>query len=256
MEKRGQLFIDGQWTPATAGGERTTVDPATGEVLAVVAESAEADVEAAVAAARAAFEGGDWRGMPPAQRARVLWRIGDLIDEHAEELARLETRDQGQPLGVSSTVSVPTAAEHFRYFAGWCTKIEGVTSPVSVPNTLHYTRREPLGVCALITPWNFPLMIAAWKIAPALACGNTAIIKPAEQTPLTTIRLVELCHQAGLPDGVLNLLTGGADTGRALVQQSDVDKVSFTGSTEVGKQIVRTSADDLKRVTLELGTLR
>ncbi|GAB2742072.1 aldehyde dehydrogenase DhaS [Salinifilum aidingensis] len=253
METRGQLFVGGQWEPAAGGGERKTVDPASGEVLGVVAEAAETDVDLAVAAARKAFEDGAWRGMPAAQRARVLWRVGELVDEHADELARLETRDQGQPLGVSSTVSVPMAAEHFRYFAGWCTKIEGSTTPVSVPDTLHYTRREPLGVCALITPWNFPLMIAAWKIAPALACGNTAIVKPAEHTPLTTIRLVELCRQAGVPAGVLNLLTGGEEAGRALVRHPGVAKVSFTGSTEVGKQIVRTSADDLKRVTLELG---
>lgn len=212
-----------------------------------------ADADAAVRAARAALENPEWAGLTPARRARILWRIGDLIEEHAEELAELETRDQGQPLGISMAVSVAAAAEHFRYYAGWVTKIYGETAPLSFPGVLQYTKREPVGVCALITPWNFPLMIASWKIAPALACGNTVIVKPAEQTPMTTVRLVELCRAAGVPDGAINLLTGGPEAGRALVEHPGVDKVSFTGSTETGRDIVRASAGNLKRVTLELG---
>ncbi|TQE16125.1 aldehyde dehydrogenase family protein [Streptomyces ipomoeae] len=247
------LFIAGQWQPAASGAEFDTLDPATGEAHARCSEAATADADAAVAAARAALHGPEWAGLTPAQRARVLWRIGDLIEEHAEELAALETRDQGQPIGVSTAISVAGAAEHFRYFAGWVTKISGETEPVSIPGVFHYTRREPVGVCALITPWNFPLMIAAWKIAPALACGNTVVVKPAEQTPMTTVRLVELCQEAGVPAGVVNLLTGGPETGRALIEHPGVDKVSFTGSTEVGREIVRASADNLKRVSLELG---
>ncbi|MEV4189015.1 aldehyde dehydrogenase family protein, partial [Streptosporangium canum] len=192
-------------------------------------------------------------GMTAAARARMLWRVADLVEEHADELAELETRDNGQPLAVAGGVTVPGAAEHFRYFAGWCTKIEGSVVPVSFPDTLHYTRREPVGVCALITPWNFPLMLAAWKLAPALACGNTVIIKPAEQTPLSTVMLVELMERAGFPPGVVNLLTGGPATGAALAEHSGVDKVSFTGSTEVGRKLVHASAGNLKRLTLELG---
>ncbi|MEV3909945.1 aldehyde dehydrogenase family protein [Streptomyces canus] len=247
------LFIGGTWLSAASGAEFDTVDPATGQPHARCAEAGPLDVDDAVTAARAALESPAWAGLAPAERARVLWRVGDLIDEHAEELAELETRDQGQPLGISRMVSVRSAAEHFRYYAGWVTKLYGETAPVSFPNVLQYTKREPVGVCALITPWNFPLMIASWKIAPALACGNTVIVKPAEQTPMTTVRLVELCQEAGLPDGVVNLLTGGPEAGRALVEHPGVDKVSFTGSTETGRAIVRASAGNLKRVSLELG---
>jgi acyl-CoA reductase-like NAD-dependent aldehyde dehydrogenase len=252
-EKPGQLFVGGQWRPAADRGERKTVNPASGEVLGVVAEATGADVDAAVNAARTALVDPAWCDLAPAARARLLWRVADLVEENAEELAALETQDQGQPIGVSTQVSVGMTAEHFRYFAGWCTKIEGGVSPVSVPGMLHYTRREPVGVCALITPWNFPLMIASWKIAPALATGNTVVVKPAEETPLTTIRLVELIEEAGVPAGVVNVVTGGAEVGAGLVAHDDVDKVSFTGSTEVGRAIVQGSAGNLKRVTLELG---
>lgn len=248
-----RLHINGEWTAAADGAEFTTSDPATGALLATCAEAGAQDVEKAVAAARTALHDPAWAAMPPNTRARLLWRVADLIEEHRTELAELETRDQGQPLPVADSVSVSGAAEHFRYFAGWCTKIEGAVSPISFPDTLHYVRREPVGVCALITPWNFPLMIAAWKLAPALACGNTVILKPAEQTPLTTVRLVELCALAGFPPGVINLLTGGPAVGRALVAHPSIDKVSFTGSTSVGREIVRASAGNLKRVTLELG---
>jgi acyl-CoA reductase-like NAD-dependent aldehyde dehydrogenase len=247
------LLIGGEWVPAADGAEFKTYDPATGEPLAVVAEAGQAEVDAAVSAARAAFDAPEWRTMPPAARARVLWRIADLIEQHADELAELETRDQGQPIGIAKGLNVPLAAEMFRYYAGWCTKIEGSVSAVSIPGTMHYTRREPIGVCALITPWNLPLAIAAWKLAPALACGNTVILKPAEQTPLTTVFLARLCMEAGVPAGVVNCLTGGPVAGKALTEHPDVDKVSFTGSTEVGKLIVAAAAGNLKRVSLELG---
>lgn len=247
-----RLYINGEWTEAS-GGTIPTYNPATEEVLHEVAFANASDVDQAVSAARSAFDGAEWRDLLPVQRAKLLFRLADLMDENAEELAQLETADQGQPIGISRSVSVGGAAEHFRYYAGWVTKIEGRTSPISFPNTHHYTRREPIGVCALITPWNFPLMILAWKLAPALATGNTVIIKPAEQTPLTAIRLVELCVEAGFPAGVVNLVTGDGTTGQALVDHHDVDKVSFTGSTEVGRSIVRGSAGNLKRVTLELG---
>ena len=253
-QTQARLFINGEWAEPAAGGSYfPSLDPATGALVGTFAEAGPADVDAAVDAARRALADPAWIGITAAERARLLWRVADLIEAHAAELAELETRDQGQPLGVARDVSVAGAAEHFRYYAGWCTKIEGAVAPVSFPNTLHYTRREPVGVCALITPWNFPLMIATWKIAPALACGNTVIVKPAEQTPATTVRLVELIERAGIPAGVVNLLTGGPDVGRALVDHPGVDKVSFTGSTAVGKEIVRGSAANLKRVTLELG---
>ena len=245
------LHIGGAWVDAPARFD--TVNPATGKPHATCAEAGAAEVDAAVRAAWAAFTDPRWARCTPAGRARLLWRIADLIEADADDLARLETLDQGQPGAVARGFSVAGAAEHFRYFAGWCTKIEGTTVPVSQPDTLHYTRREPVGVCALIVPWNFPLLIAAWKLAPALACGNTVVLKPAEQTPLTAVRLVELCERAGLPPGVVNLVTGGPDTGRALVAHPGVDKVSFTGSTAVGRQIAKTCGADLKRVTLELG---
>jgi acyl-CoA reductase-like NAD-dependent aldehyde dehydrogenase len=248
------LLIGETWMPATAGTVRDVLDPATGEVIARVADAGQADVDAAVAQARAVFDDGAWPGLPGAQRARILWRIADLIEEHADELARLETRDQGQPLSISAGFSVPMAAEVFRYYAGWCTKIEGTAGPVATPDVLHYTRREPVGVAALITPWNFPLMIAAWKLAPALAAGNSVILKPSELTPLTTIRLARFCLDAGVPAGVVNLLTGAGDLGQALVEHPGVDKVSFTGSTATGRAIVHASADsNLKRLSLELG---
>lgn len=253
MDLRERLLIGGTWRSAASGAEFKTLDPATGHTIGVVSEAGPADVDAAVMAARSAFEDPAWQSMTPAARARLLWRIADLIDASADDLAMLETRDQGQPLAVSRNVSLAMAADVFRYFAGWCTKIEGKTSAVSIPDALHYTRREPIGVCALIMPWNFPLMIAAWKLAPALACGNTVILKPAEETPLTTVALARLCSEAGVPPGVVNCLTGGPAVGRALVEHPDVDKVSFTGSTEVGKAIVGAAARDLKRVSLELG---
>ncbi|WP_067185029.1 aldehyde dehydrogenase family protein [Microtetraspora niveoalba] len=245
------LFVGGSWRPASDGGEFTTVDPANGRPLARVATASAADVDDAVAAAAEAF--GPWAGVAAPGRARLLWRLADLIERDGDELARLETLDNGQPYGVARQVTVAGAAEHFRYFAGWVTKIEGSTAPLGNPEVFHYTRREPVGVCALITPWNFPLMIAAWKLAPALACGNTVVLKPAEQTPLTTLRLAGLVREAGFPGGVVNVVTGGPEVGRLLSRHPGVDKVSFTGSTEVGREILRASADDFRRVTLELG---
>jgi len=231
-----------------------TIDPATGEVITEVPHASPADVDEAVDRARRAFEpGGPWRSLLPAERARLLWSIGDLIDRHGDELAELETRDQGQPIGISRQVSVAAAAEHFRYYAGWVTKIAGDTNPLSFPGTFNYTVREPVGVCGLIVPWNFPLMITAWKLAPALACGNTCVVKPAEQTPLTGLRLAELIAEAGVPDGVVNVVTGGPAVGAAIAEHGGVDKVSFTGSTEVGRSIVRAAAGNFKRVSLELG---
>ncbi len=231
-----------------------SIDPATGEVIAEVPHASPADVDEAVGRARRAFEpGAPWRSLLPAERARVLWGIGDLIDRHADELAELETRDQGQPIGISRHVSVVAAAEHFRYYAGWVTKIAGDTNPLSFPGTFNYTVREPVGVCGLIVPWNFPLMITSWKLAPALACGNTCVVKPAEQTPLTALRLAELIAEAGVPDGVVNVVTGGPVVGAAIAEHALIDKVSFTGSTEVGRSIVRAAAGNFKRVSLELG---
>lgn len=248
-----RLLVGGRWQPATTGQTFPTVDPATGRTIAHVAEASDADVDAAVAAARAAMRDPAWTELPRPELARLLWRLADLIEANADDLARLETSDNGQPYAVSRNVNIPGTVEHFRYYAGWATKIEGGTAPVADPRVFHYTRREPVGVCALITPWNFPLMIAAWKLAPALACGNAVILKPAEQTPLSAVRLAELCVEAGFPPGVVNLLTGGPPVGRRLVAHRGVDKVSFTGSTAVGREILRASAGNLKRVTLELG---
>ena len=248
-----RLFIDGLWTEA-GGTAIPTRDPATGAVIDEVGTASRADVDAAVAAARAALTAPAWAGLLPVQRAALLFRLADLIDRHHEELAQLETRDQGQPIGISRQVSASGAAEHFRYYAGWVTKLQGTVNPVSFPDTLHYTRREPVGVNALITPWNFPLMILAWKLAPALATGNTVVIKPSEVTPLTSIRLVELVAEAGIPAGVVNLVTGDGAVGAFLSEHADVDHVSYTGSTAVGKLITAASAaSNLKRLTLELG---
>ena len=203
----GQLFIGGEWRPSVSGGEFETRDPASGELLGTIAEASNEDVDLAVQAAGRAFVSEEWAGLTPSARAAFLFRIADLLEQNADELALLETRDQGQPLWVARNVSVTSAVETFRYYAGWATKLEGATlPPATVPRVFQYTRREPVGVCGLITPWNFPLAIATWKVAPALACGNTVILKPAEQTPLTAIRLGELIEEAGLPAGVFNLL--------------------------------------------------
>ena len=248
-----KLLIGGKWVPAKSGKVFETINPANEEVLALVAEGDKADVDEAVKAARRAFENGPWSTMRPHERTRYLLAIADLIDQHTLELAQLETLDNGKPLLQSRTIDIPKAAETFRYYAGWCTKIYGETNP-SDPSMFNYTLREPVEVCGQIIPWNFPLLMAAWKIAPALACGNTVILKPAEQTPLTALRLGELILEAGLPDGVVNIITGfGPGAGSSIAEHPDIDKVAFTGSTEVGKLILQASAGNLKRVSLELG---
>ncbi|MGH3205259.1 MAG: aldehyde dehydrogenase family protein [Streptosporangiaceae bacterium] len=255
LGQRHRLWIGGQWLDAADGRTFVTYNPATCKPLATVARAGAADVDRAVRAARQSFEDGRWSSMAPAARSRIVWRIGDLILEHCEELAQLETLDNGKPLSVARAGDVPMAADLFHYMAGWVTKLEGNTLPVSLPGEFHaYTRREPVGVVGQIIPWNFPLALAAWKLAPALATGNSIVLKPAEDTPLTALRLAELIAEAGVPDGVLNVVTGyGEDAGAALVAHDDVDKVSFTGSTEVGRSLVRAAAGNLKRLTLELG---
>jgi phenylacetaldehyde dehydrogenase len=254
-----QLFINGQWADAASGKTFETPNPATGETLARVAEGDAEDINRAVRAARAAFEG-PWSRMSPSERGRIIWRIGDLILEHADELAQLESLDNGKPFAVARAADVPLAADLFHYMAGWATKIEGNTISISVPympgaNFHSYTLREPLGVVGQIIPWNFPLLMAAWKLGPALATGNTVVLKPAEQTPLTALRLAGLIAEAGVPDGVVNVVPGFGETaGAALTAHMDVNKVAFTGSTAVGKLIVAAAAaSNLKKLTLELG---
>ncbi len=250
-----QLLIDGEWVDAKDGKTFDTVNPATEDVLVKVAQASAVDADRAVVAARNAFEpGSPWSKMSPRDRSHLLWRIGDMIDERVEEFAQLESLDNGKSLA-SARGDVGVAAELFRYFAGWATKMEGTTIPMSVPGReFHaYTRREAIGVVAGIVPWNFPLTMAAFKIIPSITAGNTVVLKPAEQTPLTALRLGELLLEAGVPAGVVNILPGFGDAGAALVDHADVDKVAFTGSTEVGKKIAAGASRNLKKVSLELG---
>jgi len=252
-------LINGKWVPAKSGETFDVLNPATGELLASVAACAKEDVDAAVAAARKAFDDGPWSKMTPSARSKIIWKIGDLILENLDELAQLESLDNGKPYAVARAADVPLAADLFHYMAGWATKLEGNTIPISVPYApgaqFHaFTRREPIGVVAQIIPWNFPLLMAAWKLGPALTTGCTVVLKVAEETPLSGLRLAELCQEAGLPDGVLNVLTGFGETcGAPLAAHPLVDKVAFTGSTEVGKLIVKAASNDLKKLTLELG---
>src|SRR5579875_823867 len=254
-----QLFINGQWVDAASGKTFQTPNPATGETLAHVAEGDAEDIDRAVRAARKAFDEGPWGRLTPSERGRIIWRIGDLILEHADELAQLESLDNGKPFEVARGADVPLAADLFHYMAGWATKIEGNSINISVPympgaNFHSYTLREPLGVVGQIIPWNFPLLMAAWKLGPALTTGNTVVLKPAEQTPLTALKLAELIAEAGVPNGVVNVVPGFGETaGAALAAHNDVDKVAFTGSTEVGKLIVQAATGNLKKVSLELG---
>src|SRR6266566_4518980 len=254
-----QLFIDGRWANAASGKTFETPNPATGETLARIAEGDAEDIDRAVRAARRAFDEGPWSRMTPSERGRLIWKIGDLIYEHLDELAQLESLDNGKPYAVAKVADVTLSADMFHYMAGWATKIEGNTIDISVPympgaNFHSYTLREPVGVVGQIIPWNFPLLMAAWKLAPALACGNTVVLKPAEQTPLTALRLAELIAEAGVPDGVVNVVSGFGETaGAALAAHNDVDKVAFTGSTEVGKLIANAATGNLKKVSLELG---
>ena len=252
LRKPKQLLIGGKWTPAKSGKTFETINPANEEILTLVAEGDKADVDEAVKAALKAFEEGKWSRMGPHERARCLLRIADSIERHAEELAELETLDNGKPLSVSR-LEIPGGANLFHYYAGWCTKIYGETNP-SDPSIFNYTLREPVGVCGQIIPWNVPFLMATLKIAPALACGNCVILKPAEQTPLTALRLGELILEAGVPEGVVNIITGfGPGAGSAIAEPPGIDKVAFTGSTEVGKLVQQAAAGNLKRVSLELG---
>src|ERR1700744_166597 len=254
-----QLFINGQWIDAASGKTFETPNPATGATLANVAEGDAEDIDRAVQAARKAFDEGPWSRMTPSERGRIIWRIGDLILPNAEGLAQLESMANGKPYAVARGADVPLAADLFQYMAGWATKIEGNSINISVPympgaNFHSYTLREPVGVVGQIIPWNFPLLMAAWKLGPALTTGNTVVLKPAEQTSLTAIRLASLLSEAGVPDGVVNVVTGFGETaGAALAAHPMVDKVAFTGSTEVGKLIVHAAAGNLKKVSLELG---
>jgi aldehyde dehydrogenase (NAD+) len=249
----GRLFIAGEWQDAASGATFSTFNPATGEVLTEVAEGAEADVDRAVSAARDAFEDSDWSRMSGRKRGRLLHRIADAIEARTDDLARLETLDNGKPFKEARAIDIREAVETFRYYAGWADKIEGEVLPAN-GNYLNYTRREPVGVCGQIIPWNYPFQMAAWKVAPALACGNTVVLKPAEQTPLTVLELARIAAEAGLPAGVLNVIPGFGETaGAALVSHPGGDKIAFTGSTQVGKIIQREAAGTLKRVSLELG---
>ncbi|MGI5326003.1 aldehyde dehydrogenase family protein [Actinomadura nitritigenes] len=254
-----KMYIGGNWVEAASGRTFATPDPATGETLAHVAEGDATDIDRAVQAARTAFEEGPWSRMTASDRGRLIWRIGDLILEHVDELAQLESLDNGKPFTVAQAADVPLAADLFHYMAGWATKIEGNTIDISVPymqgaNFHSYTLREPVGVVGQIIPWNFPLLMAAWKLGPALATGNCVVLKPAEQTPLSALRLAELIADAGVPDGVVNVVPGYGETaGARLAAHPGVDKVAFTGSTEVGREIVRAAAGNLKKLTLELG---
>ncbi len=250
-----RCLIDGQWHDAASGATLPVTNPSTGEVFAQAAAGAAADIDAAVAAARRAFESGPWSKMPPAGRQRLLWRLVELIDAHADELALLEVLNTGKPLKIARMFDVGLSAECLRYHAGWATKLQGATRDVSLPGNWHaYTLREPVGVAGLIVPWNVPLPMAVGKIAPALAAGCTVVLKPAELTPLTAVRLGELIVEAGFPPGVVNIVTGlGSSAGQALVDHPGVDKISFTGSTAVGQRILASAAGNLKRLSLELG---
>jgi acyl-CoA reductase-like NAD-dependent aldehyde dehydrogenase len=248
-----RLLIGGERLEAADGRTFDTLDPSTGRVIASVAYAGAEDVDRAVRAAREAFEDGRWSGIAAAQRTSAMLALAEAIDANADELAQLESLDNGKPLKLAKRVDVRLAAEHIRYFAGWPTRITGEVLPVAQSGMHCYTRKEPVGVAGQIIPWNFPLLMAAWKIAPALAAGCTTVLKPAEQTPLTALRLGELALDAGLPEGVLNVITGDGETGAALVDHPGVDKIAFTGSTVVGREIGAKAGRALKRVTLELG---
>jgi phenylacetaldehyde dehydrogenase len=258
LKRAKKLLIGGQWVESKSGATFSTVDPATEQDICEVAHGSADDIDRAVEAARSAFEDGPWPAMTASERGRTLWRLADLMERHADELAELEALDNGKPYSVARGADVALAIDMFRYMAGWATKIEGTTIPISVPYApgaqFHaFTLREPVGVVGQIIPWNFPLLMAAWKLGPCLTTGCTVVLKPAEQTPLSAIRLGELALEAGLPDGVLNIVTGFGDAGAALAAHNGADKVAFTGSTEVGKLVVQAASGNLKKVSLELG---
>jgi phenylacetaldehyde dehydrogenase len=255
LGRRSQLLIDGKLVDSASGKTFPVFNPSTGHLLAHVAEGEAEDIDRAVKAARRAFDDGPWSRTSPAERGKLLWRLADLLEQHAEEFAQLESIDNGKPVAMARIADIPGSIELFRYMAGWATKIRGATIPISAPGEyLSYTLREPVGVVGQIIPWNFPLLMAAWKIAPALAVGCTVVLKPAEQTPLTALRLADLILEAGFPPGVVNIVAGYGETaGAALAEHLLVDKVAFTGSTAVGKLIARAATGNLKRVSLELG---
>jgi acyl-CoA reductase-like NAD-dependent aldehyde dehydrogenase len=253
VAKEHGLLIGAERVHAADGRTFATLDPANGREIATVAQAGAEDVARAVAAAREAFERGPWSQMAPAARGALMMALADAIEANEEEIAQIESLDNGKPVKLAQYVDVRGTIAHLRYYAGWPTKIEGAVLPVTAPNMLCYTRREAVGVCGQIVPWNFPLLMAAWKIGPALAAGCTIVLKPAEQTPLSALRLGELALEAGFPPGVLNVLTGDGETGAALVDHPGVDKIAFTGSTAVGREIGAKAGRALKRVTLELG---
>jgi acyl-CoA reductase-like NAD-dependent aldehyde dehydrogenase len=248
-----QLLIEGEFVPAAAGHTFETVDPATGRTITSLALAGPDDVDRAVAAARRALSEGPWGSISAGDRARLMYRLADLVEGAAAELAELESLDNGKPVKIARVVDVAQTVAWLRYYAGWCERVTGDVLPVRQPDMLCYTRKEPVGVCGQIIPWNFPMLMAAWKLGPALAAGCTVVLKPAEQTPLSALRIGELALEAEIPPGVLNVLTGDGSTGAALVDHPGVDKIAFTGSTEVGRQIGAKTGEALKRVTLELG---
>ena len=253
-ESPKKLFMNGKWVSAKSGKTFESINPANEEAMVLIAEGDKADVDEAVKAARRALEDSKWSSISPHQRARFLFKLADLIEENADQLAELESLDNGKPLVNAKTADIPGAARTFRYYAGWTTKIYGETNP-SDPSMFNYTLREPVGVCGQIIPWNFPLSMASWKVAPALACGCSVVLKPSEMTPLTALKLAEYATEAGVPEGVLNVVTGyGHTAGEALGRHMDVDKISFTGSIRTARALLKASAEsNLKRLSLELG---
>ena len=251
--KPGKLFINGRWVDSVSGKTFDTLNPATEDVITSVAEGDSADIDLAVTAAREAFENGPWKKTDARDRGRILLKIAGLIERNKDELALLDTLDNGKPINETTNADIPLVIDCFLYYAGWADKIHGETIPVR-GEFFNYTLREPVGVVGQIIPWNFPLLMAAWKIAPALACGNTIVLKPAEQTPLSALRLGEICQEAGLPDGVLNIVPGyGPTAGAALAEHMDVDKIAFTGGSATGRIIMQAASKNLKRISLELG---
>ncbi len=258
LKSAQKLLIDGKRVEAASGETFEAIDPSNNKVLCRVAKGGKEDIDRAVKAARKAFESGPWRKLTVSERGKMIWKLADLIEEHSEEFAQLETLDNGKPLAIARAADVPLTVDHFRYYAGLATKIHGETIDISVPyapgaSFFDFTLREPMGVVGQIIPWNFPLLMTAWKLGVALATGNCVVLKPAEQTPLSALLLADLFSEAGFPDGVVNVVTGFPDAGEALANHEDVDKVAFTGSTVVGHEIVKASAGNLKRISLELG---
>jgi phenylacetaldehyde dehydrogenase len=257
LARKPALFINNEWVNSTHGATVVVEDPSTGKEVARIVDASDADVDRAVTAARTAFDDGRWSNLPPGKRERIINKLADCIEAHAAEFAELEAIDNGKPVGMATVVDIPAAADHLRYMAGWASKLGGdVIEPQSMPRgtVFSYVSREPIGVAAQIVPWNFPLLMATLKISPALAAGCTLILKPAEQTSITALRLADFIVEAGFPPGVINVITGNGHTaGDRLVKHPGVDKIAFTGSTEVGKIINRNATDTLKRVTLELG---